>query len=118
MLIIVIEKPIQFTIVNDEPLYAGTADCATKVENNGESAMTTILQKNRKAMNINGEAPYKNRGDNKQQHPESAKAVVAIFFAPNRLEIRPLNIHENPPAAIIKKDKRGILKFRFGWRLL
>ncbi len=118
MLMIVIEKPIQFTIVNDEPLYAGTADCATKVENNGESAITTMLQKNKKAKNISGEAPYKNRGDNKQQHPESAKAVDAIFFAPNRLESIPLNMHENPPAAIIKKDKRETLKFRFGWRLL
>ena len=50
MLIIVIEKPIQFTIVKAVPLSLEGAFRATKVENKGESAITTIPQKIKKAI--------------------------------------------------------------------
>ena len=49
MLTMVIENPIQFTIVRAVPLNSGDALWATKVENRGESAMTTMPQKSRKA---------------------------------------------------------------------
>ena len=44
----VMAKPIQLTIVKDVPLDASGAFWATKVENKGESATTTIPQKKRK----------------------------------------------------------------------
>ena len=44
MLIIVIEKPIQFTIVNAVPLSCGVVLFATRLENKGESAITLIPQ--------------------------------------------------------------------------
>lgn len=42
MLIMVIKNPIQLTIVNAVPFTSEGALCASKVENNGESAMATI----------------------------------------------------------------------------
>ena len=52
MLIIVIEKPIQFTIVKAVPLLFTGAFLATNVEKSGESAITTIPQKIKKIINI------------------------------------------------------------------
>ena len=51
MLIIVIAKPIQFTIVKAVPFTSAFADCATSVENCGESATTAIPQKSNKIKN-------------------------------------------------------------------
>ena len=51
ILIIVIAKPIQFTIVKAVPLFFEGAFFATNVENSGESAITTIPQKIRKIIN-------------------------------------------------------------------
>lgn len=51
MLIIVIAKPIQFTIVKAVPFILASALFATNVENRGESAITTNPQKNRKLKN-------------------------------------------------------------------
>lgn len=42
-------KPTQFIMVSAVPFISVDAFCATRVENNGESAMTTIPQKMRKA---------------------------------------------------------------------
>ena len=44
----VIENPIQFTMVKAVPLILASALFATKVENRGESAITTNPQKKRK----------------------------------------------------------------------
>ena len=44
----VIKKPIQFTMVNAVPFSFEFEFCATKVENRGESAITTNPQKNKK----------------------------------------------------------------------
>jgi hypothetical protein len=41
-LTIVIENPIQFTMVSAVPLDSVNADCAIKVENCGESATTAM----------------------------------------------------------------------------
>ena len=48
----VIEKPIQLTMVNAVPLNSAGALFATKVENKGESAITTKPQKIRKTIKI------------------------------------------------------------------
>ena len=47
----VIKKPIQFTMVNAVPFSFEFEFCATKVENRGESAITTNPQKNKKITN-------------------------------------------------------------------
>lgn len=51
MLTMVIEKPMQLTIVRAVPLSFFGALFATKVENRGESATTTIPQKIKKLIN-------------------------------------------------------------------
>ena len=56
MLMMVMKKPIQLTIVRADPTKSFGAVCATRVENWGESPTTTIPQKIRKARNILGEA--------------------------------------------------------------
>lgn len=45
MLMMVIKKPIQLTIVRAEPTSSLGAVCATRVENWGESPTTTMPQK-------------------------------------------------------------------------
>ena len=50
ILTMVMEKPIQLTIVSEVPLASSATFCATRVENNGESAITTNPQKNKNAM--------------------------------------------------------------------
>lgn len=82
MLTIVIEKPIQFTIVNAEPFESSGALCATNVENKGESAITTSPQKNKNKINKRKESDNKKNGDNKQHKQERKSEMVAIFFAP------------------------------------
>ena len=73
MLRMVIEKPIQFTMVNAAPLSFSGAFSATKVEKSGESAMTTIPQKNKKRIKVVSFATIKKNGAIKQQTPESSK---------------------------------------------
>ena len=46
MLMMVMANPIQFTMVNELPLIALGAFCATRVENKGESAITENPQIN------------------------------------------------------------------------
>ena len=75
-------NPIQFTIVSAVPLLCGSVFCATKVENRGESAMTTIPQKTRHPMNTISEDIIKINGDIRQHIQESSSAVKAIFFVP------------------------------------
>ena len=78
----VMEKPMQFTIVNAVPLDAAGAFCATKVENNGESAITTKPQKTRKPINKFADRKVKASGESKQQIQERSKAIKAIFLVP------------------------------------
>jgi hypothetical protein len=82
MLNMVIENPIQFTIVSAEPRLWVGACFATKLENKGESAMTMVLQKNRNPRKRMGFECCKNRGETKQQIPEQARAILAINLAP------------------------------------
>ena len=76
----VMAKPIQFTIVKDVPLDASGAFWATKVENNGESATTTIPQKNRKINKTILELWDKKMGEIRQQKHEADRAIVAIIL--------------------------------------
>ena len=78
----VIAKPIEFTMVRAVPLDSEMAFCATNVENNGESAMTTIPQKIRYPKNRISESMIKVNGDNRQQKHDKPSAMVAILFAP------------------------------------
>ena len=78
----VMAKPIQFTIVSDEPFDAGGAFCAIRVENMGESAITAILQVKRNRSSTTGEGFNKNKGETRQQAQDTDKAVKAVFFAP------------------------------------
>ena len=77
----VIEKPIQLTIVKAVPLDSAGALMATKVENNGESAITTSPQKIRKIIRTNTWPWLKTKGETRQHEPDETKAYVAIFLA-------------------------------------
>ena len=101
-------KPIQFTIVNEVPLDSSATFCATSVENNGESAMTTNPQKNKKPTNTIEELLNKNKGESKQQQQDKNNATVAIFFAPKRCERIPLAAQASAPGAMIKKESKAI----------
>lgn len=83
MLTIVIEKPIQFTIVSAVPLDSAGAFCATKVENKGESAITTKPQRTKKTTKNSPEAILKIKGERKQHKPDKLKAKEAVCFTPN-----------------------------------
>jgi len=69
MLTIVIANPIEVTMVNAVPLFEIGADCATRVENCGESDTTVIPQINNIDKKNSGER-LKIKGDDKQQTPE------------------------------------------------
>ena len=105
----VTENPIQFTTVSAVPLYSAGAFCATRVENNGESAMTTNPQKIKKANKRKKELDKKTSGERRQHKPEQNKAEAAIFLVPHFWERYPPIIQANPPSPIIKKDHKGIL---------
>ena len=63
MLKMVIENPMQLTIVKAVPLIFTLAFWATSVEKRGESAMTTNPQKIKKAMNSTSLGFVKKKGD-------------------------------------------------------
>ena len=102
-------KPIQLTIVRAVPFNSGVALWATKVEKSGESAITTIPQKNRKAMKTKSKEFMKNKGDKTQQQPDSKRNVLAVFLRPYFCEIYPPKTQASPPMAIIPKESRGML---------
>ena len=106
----VMAKPMQLTIVKDVPLDASGAFWATKVENKGESATTTIPQKKRKINKIVMEFWDKKKGEIKQQIQEDDRAKVAIFLGLKRSENCPLNTQDKKPEAMIRKEKSGTFK--------
>lgn len=107
MLIMVIAKPIQFTMVSEDPFRSAATFCATKVENNGESAITAMLHISRKIMKTVVESWSKKKGEMRQQMQETVNAKVARFFVPNLFASMPLITQERLPTTIIKKDVRG-----------
>jgi hypothetical protein len=83
MLTIVMEKPMQFTIVSDEPLVSCGAFCATNVEKSGESAITTSPQKKRNKSSIVKELLNRNKGEMQQHKNDKNKEMVAILLTSN-----------------------------------
>lgn len=73
---------MQFTIVKAVPLLARGALLATKVENKGESAMTTKPQNIRKRTKKLGDAYSNIKGATQQQRKEENNAKIAVFFVP------------------------------------
>src|SRR5687768_3926966 len=110
MLMMVMEKPIQLTMVNAVPRLSTGAFCATNVENRGESAITTHPQINRKMTNSAVELFNKNKGDARQQRQDKPNIMVASFFVPTRCESRPLTTQAMLPPAITRNDIRGTFK--------
>ena len=82
MLIIVIAKPIEFTIVKAVPFNFEGAFCATKVEKSGESAMTTMPQKRRKAINTTSDSTRKSSGEIRQQKQDNNNEMNATCLTP------------------------------------
>jgi hypothetical protein len=115
MLKIVMANPMQFTMVKAVPLYSRTELCATSVENNGESAITTMPQKIRKLWKTMGVAKTKKSGDNRQQQQLLANAAVATGFAPHFWERYPAATQAGPPTPIIKKDKTPTGDWNVTW---
>ena len=101
------EKPMQFTIVKDVPLDSSGAFCATKVENKGESAITTNPQKKRNKISSVTELLNNNNGEAKQHRKESKSEMVASFFTLKVCESRPLITQASPPEAMIRNDSNG-----------
>jgi len=83
MLTMVIAKPMLLTMVSDEPFVSAEAFWAMSVENNGESAITAMLQIKRKAIKTHIALANKNKGEVMQQMQEINKAMVATLLAPN-----------------------------------
>ena len=110
----VIAKPIQVTIVRDVPLVFSGAFCAINVENRGESAITTIPQKNRNAMKRKVTFVFKSTGDSRQQMHDRHKEMAAIFLAPDVREIYPLRIQPKLPDPITRNDIKDIFRLTAG----
>ena len=72
MLAMVMAKPIDVTMVNAVPLFSDGADCATRVENCGESETTVNPHINRSNKKMPGD-DLKIIGEIKQQIPEMSK---------------------------------------------
>ena len=102
---IVMAKPMQFTMVKAVPFIFGVAFLATNVENNGESAMTTIPQNSMKLRNQNFELNDTIKGIIKQQIPDNNKAENAVFFSPKVLEKYPPITQAKLPIPIIINDQ-------------
>lgn len=103
-------NPIQFTIVSAVPFISGEALLATRVENRGESAITTIPQKSIKPRNKYSDSKPKAQGE-KTQHPrDKRRAVKAVDFTPALCETYPPRTQPRLPTAMIKNDHKGMFK--------
>ena len=77
----VIENPMQFTMVSADPLDSCGAFCATKVENIGESAITTNPQNDRNIITMVVDPLNINNGETRQHAHDKNNATAAILFA-------------------------------------
>ena len=112
------KNPIQLAIVSAVPLVSAGAFCATKVDKSGESAITTMPQKNKKTKNKTSNSLLKMKGEIIQQTQDNSNEINAILFAPNFRERNPLTIQARPPTPIIKNENREILKVISGFSTL
>ena len=105
------ENPMQLTMVKDVPLVSSGALCAIKVENKGESAITTSPQLNRNRSSKKAELFNKKSGENIQNRPDKNSEIIAIFLGLNFWESKPLKTQATPPKAMIRNEKKGTFRF-------
>ena len=91
MLTMVMANPMQLTMVNAVARDCCGAFCATRVENIGESAMTTMPQNKRNRISARGLDCARRMGEIKQHVPDAANAREATFFGPTDKD-------QSPPA--------------------
>jgi hypothetical protein len=108
MLTMVMEKPIQLTIVSDVPRVSSGAFCATSVEKSGESAVTVIPHINKNKNNNHAGAYNKISGDKRQHTPDKNKARPAIFFVLNFCDNNPPVAQPIPPIPITRNAMKEI----------
>ena len=82
MLIIVIENPMQLTIVSTVPFISADAFWATSVDKRGESAITTIPQKIRKPINKLSNSLVNINGEIMQHPHDKSNAINAVRLVP------------------------------------
>src|ERR1051326_81126 len=108
MLTIVIEKPIEVTIVSADPVRPSGACLATRAENWGESPTTVIPQRSMSARNHPSASPKKK--EEKRQHAaETESGPHATFALPRRAERNPPAAHPILPAAMTANDQNEAL---------
>jgi hypothetical protein len=118
MLMIVIEKPMQVTMVSAVPFVSAGAFWATSVEKSGESAITTNPQKTRNPINRYSDSVANRNGEIRQQPQDKHSAINATRLVPITCARYPPNTQDNPPSAIIENDNNGILKDDSGFSSL
>ena len=99
---------MEVTIVRAVPLFSAGADCATSVENCGESATTLKPHIKENKRNKPGER-LNACGEIKQQIPETNKEKKATNKQPANRERKPPKTHPNPPTAMMINDHAAIL---------
>ena len=106
---------MEVTMVSAVPLFSCGAAVATNAENWGESA-TTLQPHTSISKRKTGRGRRKNRGENRQQIPETSSATKATFLLPVFFEISPPAIQPKLPDPIIMKDQRGtLMDAAFNW---
>ena len=108
MLTIVTAKPMLLTIVSAVPFVSASVFCATRVENSGESAITTIPQKIRKVISRGSEFTINISGDARQHNPDKNKAKAAVFLVPKDCDMYPPITQAGPPRPMMINDQIGI----------
>ena len=96
-------NPRQLTIVNAVPVDSSGAVRATRVENCGESAMTSIPQINKYNRNIAG-WNMGIKGENKQHRPDPSNAPKATRALPFRSARNPPTAQDIAPTPMIRND--------------
>ena len=107
ILIIVMAKPIQVTMVMAVPFSAGVALFATKEEKRGESPTTAKPQNSINTINEKVDCVVKKYGDTTQQINEASKNRNAVFLVPKCAPKYPAAMQPTAPVAIIMKLNIG-----------
>ena len=108
MLTMVIEKPIQLTMVRADPTKSWGAVRAMIAENWGESPTTTTPQKIKPPRKTSGEAKN-TKGETRQQMPDPVSWIDATGALPALLEIIPPSTQPRLPPAMIQNAQKETL---------
>ena len=92
-------------MVSAVPVDSLGADCATKEENWGESAITVIPQIINKVKKRPGESCRKN-GESKQAKRLIISEIAATILLPLRNEMYPPSTHPKLPTPITRNDRK------------